>query len=103
MEIVSEILRLCHCVNFILNSLSSLFFHVTFDFSFLSFSQITKEFKRIIDWDLMPRLNEGLQKYGRTIMERKASHDKLEQLRQNIAACRLEETPKCKYELGSNI
>ena len=99
MEIVSEILRLCHCVNFILNCLSSLFFHVTFDFSFLSFSQIMKEFKRITDWDLTPRLNEGLQKYGRTIMEQKASHDKLEQLRQNIAACRSEETRKCKYEL----
>ena len=25
-----------------------------------------KEFKRIGDWDLMLRLNEGLQKYGRT-------------------------------------
>ena len=62
-----------------------------------------KEFKRIADWDLMPRLNAGLQKYGRTIMERKASHDKLEQLRQNIAACRSEETRKCKYELSSNI
>ena len=58
-----------------------------------------KEFKRITDWDLMPRLNDGLQKYGRTVVERKASHDKLEQLRQNLAACRSEETRKCKYEL----
>ena len=75
------------------------FFHVKFDFYFLLFSQIMKEFKRIADWDLMSRLNEGLQKYGRTILKRKASHTKLKQLRQNIAACRLEETRKCKYEL----
>ena len=41
-----------------------------------------KEFKQIADWDLILRLNEGLQKYGRTVMERKASHAKLEQIRQ---------------------
>ena len=58
-----------------------------------------KEFKRIADWDVMSRLNERLQKYGRTILERKAFHTKLEQFRQNIAACRSEETWKCKYEL----
>ena len=44
-------------------------------------------------------LNTGLQKHGRTIMESKASQDKLQQLGQNIAACRSEEDLECEYEL----
>ena len=42
----------------------------------------------------MPRLNEGLQKYGQTILKRKASRNKHEQLKQHIAASRSEETQK---------
>ena len=52
-------------------------FHVTFNFLFFIFSGILKEFKQVADWDLVPILNEGLQNYGRTILEKKASHDKL--------------------------
>ena len=55
-----------------------------------------KEFKRIAEWDLLPRFYEGLKKFSKSILETKTTTGQVKILKEHISEMRSEEARKCK-------